>query len=320
MFKGLFLVIAKKLDDNGILDALKKLRDGGRRERNQAFADLRDTFDPKLKKLFSTYKNLGDNYQEKQQIKQFIESTFAEVVLSRKLRTDNAAQAKKYISDVMDRRIGKGTVNEFLGKGEIIRDIRKLKYLVNAALKKFIKKHKRQPDFNDKKDSAELAKMIGTTEEKMPDILKSIGPSTIKSMFDSIDGSDSGELLMDTLKSNEPLPDKTYEDKYLMKVLNEVMQKSLSDKEKAVADKWFHPKNSEGETPTKQEIAKSLNMTLKQVKYLIDTAKGKLTRSPALKQLMYSSMVRRFVKYATQKYNKVSLKDSEAIIMGVVNK
>jgi len=323
MLNEMFLIIAKNLNDEELLQAVIDLREGNRRERNQAFTDLREKYMGKLKSLFLKHKNLTEGLNEKDQLRQFIESTFTEILLAPKnLKFDSPAAVTRYISDTLEKKVNVGTVNEALGKGAIMKDLRRYKYLVNNGIAKFYDKHKREPDFKKSRDISELASMIGTNTEKLEKIIKVIGPKTIQSMFDSIGGSDSGELLLDTLKSNEPLPDEIYKDKDILKVILKEIQRNLKPDEQRVVMEYFHPDKPNATTPRKEDIANKFDgMNLKRVKYLLDTAKDKLKKSPALRQLMYSSMVKRFIRYATQKYtfDKISSRDFEKIVQEIVN-
>jgi hypothetical protein len=315
----MFDIIARKITDDELLETIRKMREGSRSEKNKAFVDLRDTYQGLLRSRFNKVKSIASNPSEMEQLNLFIESVFVEILMEKGLRFDSVPQIKKYFTDQLTWRISPSNVEEELGKSSIMKDVSALKTRFRRALSRYIKKFKKRPNLiKNREDIKNFADEMGVEPEKIMDILKAIGPHTIKSIFDEISTDDSSaEILLDTLKSKEPLPDKVLKDKEFMRILKGEIKKLLSEDELNVFMEYYHPDDLSKKRPSREELAKKLDIPHRTVRDILDRKiREKLLKSPKLKEFAKSSMIKRFVMYAMNKYGfeKMTSVDYENMI------
>lgn len=322
----MFNLISKTLKGEEILEAINTLRTSRGRTADQAFLDLRDTFSPLLKSRVNSVKHIANNYQELKEIQYFVESTFSEILLAKQLDTSNLNRVKAYIKRMMNVKITEMGVKEQLGKTLIITKMQD----VYNALKRYHKKYKRLPDFNDKRDLSDFAKVIKLDIKSVKEVIKGLGSSKIKSIFEEIGGRDTEnvETLLDSIKSQEPLPDEVFRDKELMKVFEQMIARYLSPDQRKVFKLYYLEGGKEERT--KNEIAKELGITERKFRHLLDQGKVKLKSSPAIRELLTATKQSRFVRIALKVYDFVKIdkqyefvnreKSSELLINDIIQR
>jgi len=317
----MFDLIAKKISDDELIETIRKMREGNRSEKNKAFVDLRDTYDGLLRSKYNSVKSIASNSDELEKIRFFIESSFVETLLEKGLTMDSVPQIKRYFTDQLGYKVTKSNIEEELGKSSIMKDVAALKTRFKRAVSKYRQKYHKKPDLiKDQNDIKDFAEIMGVKEEKIPEILKKIGPRTIQSIFEEIGGEDGvgSEILLDTLKNNEPLPDEILKNKELMKVIINEAKNRLTPIELKVFIKYYNPGQ---EHKKREEIAEELGIPERQVRDIIDRRiKEKLMQSPKLKDFASSSIKNRFVLYAMNKFkfDKISSIDYENIIKAII--
>jgi RNA polymerase sigma factor (sigma-70 family) len=307
-----WLIIAKKLEGETLVDAVKKVQNPSstRKEKNDAFLDLRDTFKGLIEKKIHSVMDEAKSTSERQEIRHHVETSFFQVLTE--LTPKSAPEIVGYIDHAFKTKINRESIKNLLGKGDIISDIGKYKYRFKNALRDFYKEYKRMPDFNkvdlndaeDESDDVEkFSKILKATEEQVLEILKLFGQGTIKSLYQEVSGDeDEGALsLIDTLKSNDPLPDQVLEDKELTRILvNEI--KKLPDNYQKVLMLYYHPDKPEAEQLTNDEIAAKTGITERNVRHWISEGRRALEKSEILKNLTTASLIRKLVKIAMLRY------------------
>ncbi|MDD5650077.1 MAG: hypothetical protein PHF86_06640 [Candidatus Nanoarchaeia archaeon] len=329
----MFWLKSKKLEGDDLVNAVKTLQDSAtsRKDKTRVFDDLRETFGGLIGKKMKQVSELASNAKEREEIRHHIESSFLEVLME--LTPKSAGEIVGYIAKAFGTKINRHSIAEMLGKGEVIPDVGKYKIRFKNALRTFFQKNKRMPDFNkidlsqlddenadyESKDLKEFSEILKTDVDKTLEILKLFGQGTIKSMYEEVSG-DEGEsalLLMDTLKSNEPLPDEVLRNKEIMRLFMEEIKK-LPDNEKKVLLKYYHPDDPGADDLTSNEVAKELGkedpaFTERMVRHWIAIGREKLRESPKLKELYTASMINKLVKIAMLRY-----RTTEDIIFEVV--
>jgi DNA-directed RNA polymerase specialized sigma subunit len=314
----MFWLKSKKLENEDLVNAVKILQDSksSRREKNTAFEDLRETFGGLIGKKMKSVSELASNTKERNEIRHHIETSFLEILMD--LTPKSAGEIVGYIAKAFNTKVNKHSIRNLLGKGEIVSDINKYKIRFKNALRAFYEKNKRMPEFNNvddegnenKADLEEFAKIIRMPVDKVLEVLKLFGSDTIKSMSEEIGGDDKGGdaiTLMDTLKSNEPLPDEVLRNKQIMQVfMNEI--KKLPEREQKVLMMYYHPDDPNADMLTSNQLAEKLqkevdpSFTERMVRHWIAIGREKLRESPKLKELYTASMIKVLVKVAMSKY------------------
>lgn len=349
----MFWLKSKKLEGEDLVNAVKKLQDSAssRKEKNDAFLDLRDTFKGLIEKKFHSVREEAENNDERDEIRHHIETSFFKVLTE--LTPKSAGEIVSYISHAFNTKINRQSIRDLIGKGNIISDIEKYKYRFKNALRDFHKKYKRMPDFNkvdlndienETDDVEKFSKILKTTEEQTLEILKLFGQGTIKSMYQEVSGGedeDSALMLQDTLHSDDPLPDEVLHDKELVRTLkNEIQNLTTNDfnaesrkridkdldKVKKVLMMYYRIDNPEAEELKSDEVAERVfkqdyegkgKETLEQIKRKtrdwISEGRRALEKSPILRKLWVESMSKVFVKIAIARY-----RTSEDLIFEVV--
>jgi hypothetical protein len=348
----MFLLVSKKLEGQSLVDAVKVLQDHAskRTEKNVAFSDLRDTFKGLIEKKIHSVIEVAESKSERDDIRHHVETSFFQILTE--LTPKSAPEIVGYIAKGFSTKVNRQSIKNLLGKGNIVSDIEKYKYRFKNALRDFYKQYKRMPDFNKiDLDSAEdesddidkFKKILKTTEEQTLEILKLFGQGTMKSMYDEVAGDDENALiLMDTLKSDEPLPDEVLEDKQLVEtVKKEIKNLSISDfnaesqkriekdldKVKKVLMIYYRIDNPQADELKSDQVAEKIykeeyegksGETLDQIKRKtrdwISEGRRALEKSPILKKLYVESMSKVFVKMAINKY-----KTAEDLVFEVVS-
>jgi RNA polymerase sigma factor (sigma-70 family) len=317
----MFWVKSKKLAGEDLVNAVKKLqsKDSNRREKNEAFEDLRDTFKGLIEKKIRAVNEVASNKSERDEIRHHVETSFLEVLMD--LTPKSPGEIVGYISKAFNTKINRHSIEILLGKGDIMSDIHKYKIRFKNALRTFHDKYKHMPDFNKidhetekSEDLEKFAEIMNTTEDKVLEILKLFGQGTIKSMYQEVAGDDEENalVLMDTLKSDEPLPDEVLRDKELTRILIDEIKK-LPENQQKVLMLYYHPHDPSAEELTNNEIAAKTGITERNVRHWIAIGREKLRESPILKELIASALTRKLVKFAMNKY-----RTSEDLIFEVV--
>jgi len=318
----MFWLLSKKLEGEDLVQAVKSLQSGSRKEKNEAFKDLRETFGGLIGKKEKAVREVATNAQERNEIRHHIETSFLEVLMD--VKSDKAPEIVAYIAKAFNTKINRHSISDLLGKGEIISDINKYKIRFKNALRTFYQKYKRMPDFNkinisdledESDDLNKFADIIKASEDKVIEILKLFGQGTIKSMYSEVAG-DEGEgalILMDTLKSGEPLPNEVLKDKEIMRTFKEELKKLPVRFQRVLTEYYLS-----GDELTNNEIAKKLqkedaSYTERNVRHWIAIGREKLRQSPKLKELYTASMIRKLVKVAMLRY-----KTAEDLVFEIV--
>jgi len=316
----MFFFKSKKLEGQGLVDAVKTLQDENISStiKNKSFADLRDTFGGLIGNKIKSVIGIASDQKERKEIRHHVESQFLETLLE--LTPESAPRIVSYVAKAFSTKINKHSISILLGKTEILGDVAQYKIRFKNALKTFYKKFKRMPDFNkidlDKPDESDdlekFSEILKTPVEKTMEILRLFSQGLIKSMFEEISGEgDDGEaglLLGDTLRSNEPLPDEVLKDNEIKRLLIKEINK-LPEREKKVLMLYYHPDNPEAEELTSDEIAAKTNESERNVRHWIAIGREKLRESKPLKEYYSTCMFKQFVKYAMLKYHSGTQED-----------
>jgi RNA polymerase sigma factor (sigma-70 family) len=322
----MFWLFSKKLESESLVDAVKVLQDSSsnRKQKNDAFMDLRDTFKGLIEKKVHSVIDEAQSKDERDEIRHHVETSFFQVLTE--LTPKSAPEIVGYIDHAFKTKINRQSIRNLLGKGNIISDIEKYKYRFKNALRDFYKEYKRLPDFNkidpdaaeDESDDVEkFSKILKTDEEKTLEILKLFGQGTIKSMYQEVsggEGSDEALELIDTLKSNDPLPDEVLEDKELTRILVKEIKK-LPENYQKVLMLYYHPDKPEAEQLTSDQIAAETGISERNVRHWIAMGRKELEKSETLKNLATASMIQKLVKIAMNKYYK----GTEDLIFDIVS-
>lgn len=319
----MFWLKSKKLEGDDLVQAVKTVQgDSPRREKNKAFEDLRETFGGLIGKKLKQVNELASNNKERQEIRHHIETSFLEILTE--LTPKSAPEIVAYIAKAFNTKVNKHSINNLLGKGEIVSDINKYKIRFKNALRTFYQKYKRMPDFNkvnldnleeDSDDIDKFAEIMKSNKEQVLEVLKLFGSGTIKSLFQEV-GGDEGEnalILMDTLKSDTPLPDEVLRDKEIMKTFKDEIEK-LPENEQKVLTMYY----LSGEELTSNQVAEKMKeedpkYTERNVRHWIAIGREKLRSNPKLKELYTTAMKNSLVKIAMQKYGS-----SEELVFEIV--
>ena len=307
------------LKDQQILDAVKVLREESGRKKDKAFLDLRETFNAFIFKLLKKVSVVADNSEERKDLQNWIEMTFFEVLNSKTLRTDDLRNLLAYLKKIMESSINQEGARQHLGKDNSIKYVRNLKIKFSNALKNYHRKYKRLLDFNNATDKKDFSEFMEIKESDIGEVLALVGKDNIKSLSDSIGGDDEGNVqtLLDSLKSDEKLPDEVLKDKELLFILKDRIKKVLSPDQQALFNLYY----LNDEDLTKEEVAEKLNMNFRKLRYDLDVAKGKLQKDDKLKSLYYARVKTRLVKIAMSLYNyqiKTSSINFESLISDVL--
>jgi len=325
----MFFLTAKNLNDEGIVQAVEALRTGNSREKSNAFLDMRDTFSGLIFKSLGSVSKAFSGPQEKKDTQAFIEAEFFEILRGLK-KDSNPAMIKSYIKSQLGRRINITRVNDFLGKTSIMKDIRAIEIELGKGLKKYYVKTKKLPNFKNPNDIKTLARIMKKPVNKVDEMISVYGPDKIKSIYSPAESSKSEEnakVLLDSINSQKPLPDKIYRDKELLKIFIKDMNRVLTPDERAVIKAVYHPENPRAPKKRLEDVAKDLeredpSWNYRRVKHELSTAKRKLKKLPLAEEIKYARMKEQFVKYALVTYDyeiKNSFINCEKIISKVVN-
>jgi len=304
----MFFLRAKRLQGEELVEAVITLQDpkASNKDKNEAYKDIRDTFKGLIVNKIKSVIEIAENKRERDEIEHHVETSFLEVLME--LTPKSAGEIVAYIAHAFRTKINKHSISILLGKTEILSDIGKYKIRFKNALRTFYQKHKRMPDFNkidvenleeDSSDLKEFAEIIRADEEKVLEILKLFGQGTIKSLFQEVSG-DEGEnalVLMDTLKSNEPLPDEVFRDRELIRLLIKEIKK-LPENQQKVLMMYYHPHDPEAEQLTNNEIAEKTGISERNVRHWIAIGREKIRESEELKEMLTASTIKRLVKFA----------------------
>jgi RNA polymerase sigma factor (sigma-70 family) len=343
-FKGenkVFHIFAKKLEGEEIIEAIKIMRAEKGTKANKAFTDLRDTFAGLIFKKIKSVNSLAHSQSEREEIKQHVESSFVEVLMDPHMELTDYKRIIGYIASAFNTKINIHSIQELLGHDEIVKDVWKYKVEFKNALKRYMNDHnKKAPDFDEEEELNDFAKnYMNKKVESVLDILKMFSTSTIRSMEQELGGGDEGDdnaiTLMDTLKTNEPLPDQVLQDKELMHIFLKEIDKLLTPRQKKLFLMYRLPDNPEteklltadekkkleekdkermkeleekGKGDTKQkpltndELAEITGIAPRTVREDISVIKEKLLKSEELKELVASRRINRLVKYALKNY------------------
>jgi len=228
--------------------------------------------------------------------------------------------------------------------------LEKLKFKFKNALRDFHKKYKRSPDFADiehhKKmienvdnpedlgeatsDMKKLAEIMKVKVEEVQEYINTLG-GLVSSMDQQVSGDDGKDdnitTLMDTLHTDEPLPDEVLRDKEIRQAIIEAIKESFSAEEQKVimaylfttqadykkAIEMFGDENVKKEL-TNDQVAGITGVPERKVRhYLSKYYREKLQESPVLHDLMMASLVRSMVKMAMSRY-----KTTEDLIFEIV--
>ncbi len=337
----MFWLISKKLEGQELVDAVKKLQDAStpRKEKNDAFKELRETFGGLIGNKIKSVMHVAENSSERNEIKHHVETSFLQVLTE--LTPKSAPEIVAYVNHAFKTKINQESIKNLLGKGEILSDIGKYKYRFKNALRDFHKKYKRMPDFNkvdlsdaeDESDDVEkFSKILKVDENQVLEILKLFGQGTIKSMYEEVAGDDEGEgalALMETLKSDVPMPDEVLENKKLREEIDKAIKQEFPDaNEQKVIRTYLFPtdadfqqaikqfgKDNVGNQLTNDQVAAITGISERKVRHWLSKHyRDKLEKSPILKQLYTEAMIKSFVKIAMARYG-----NTEDLIFEVVS-
>lgn len=307
----MFNIISKKLDDAGIIDAVKRVRQGESAfDRKKAYLDLRETFQPLMFKLFSKIKGQIRSSDDVETVKAYIESEFYKILIESRFDLDNVIQIKATILKVLNGRINQDTIKHELGYTPLIHDYRRIEADLGRALSTFHKQYHREPDLlNSETDIELMAKLLNKTVETVNEMVSVLGPNKIRSIYDTSGGTDDENVktLIDVLRSDEPIPDKVYDDKMLLQALMSVVQRSLTPDERKVFSLYYNLDDPGAEEKQIDDIAAKLGVPYRRIRYLLDNSKAKVIRDPKLREMYANAQRKEFIKMAMKIYDIISI-------------
>jgi len=194
------------------------------------------------------------------------------------------------------------SLNINLDKGSVMPGLERDKTRFKNALRTFKKKNKRMPDFNkmdiknlekDSKDLKEFALILNTSEKRAIEILSYFGTDVESSLSKEIGGSEDEKLtLQDTLKSNEPSPDKLVMDAELKKILIQTLMTMDNKGQREVIELYYHPYNENAPELTQSDIAAQTSYTPRQIRdWVSPTTMRKLLKTGPLEKAYKSSKI-----------------------------
>jgi len=342
----MFLTIAK-IKHEELVDTIKTLKaEPNSQKGKQAILDLIDYFTPLISGILSKQLARGSIYRfNTEEIKNFIIGELTQILLERKNSKDenipfeqrkevfnidqysskDVGKVINYIERTLKSRANKGAVDGLLGLTHPV--TKKIGYYFNQVLKKFRNKNKREPVLEPgSPDLKEFAEMWKKDESEVMDIALSLGKDKIKSIYDTINqnkGGDDGIALIDTLESSEPIPSDILEDKEVADTLYSAL-KELNDTEYKVFMMYNDPKDEYPNIKSVKDIAKALNIDVKDVNRNLGNAKKKLLQTPKIKRLL--SARQELIKFACSHFEvivnkgtyRVARKNTESLIREIV--
>lgn len=303
------------LQSNEIIPAIQKLRTTRGREQDTAFLQLVDRYIGVINSVFARVSQVAESEKERREVKKAIETIFAEILMSPQMKLDNPAQVTAYINHQVRAKASLQAIREALGKGSAVTVVEDYKTSVNNAIKRFFMRFHKYPDFREPKDKQELANSINVSLKQFDKMLVAIGPKVVQSLSESVGGEDDeGNVasLLESMKSDEPLPDKVYEDDEFIRALKGVMKTHLSPDEQKVFSLYFL--DEDDRKLTKEDIAKELNKPLSTVRNWLALAESKMKDVRVVRELRDACQISRMVKQAQTFFTVVKRANSYKIV------
>lgn len=198
-----------------------------------------------------------------------------------------------YITKVLDRRINIFAFKSYLNEQPIVSGANSLQIKFKLALRNYIMKNGRNPDFTNILELNEFAKLLDVESCKVLEI------SSLVNNFDlSLDSSvstedDDDRTMLDILHCEKENPEQQYENSYKKQLIMNECKRVLSDLEWRIFslyyfNEWLYGYNIE----TKDDIIPFLGMkrngsSKSKIKNTIDKAKVKLSKNLHLKKLLF---------------------------------
>ena len=320
----MFWIVAKKLNDQEMVQAVLSLKAGTPSSKNKAFLDMRDTFNGLIYKALSRVSKAYSDPQEKRDTQAFIEAEFFGILREIK-KSSNPAMIKSYIQRLMGNRINVTRVRDFLGKSSVMKDIRSIEIELGKGLKKYFEKKKDLPNFKNQKEIKELAFIMRKPVDKVEEMISIYGPDKIKSIYSPAETKkvdNNVSILLDSISNQKPLPDKIYRDKELLKIFIKEMERVLTPDERLVIKNVYRPDDPRAPKKKLEDIAADMakenpQWSFRKVKHELSKAQRKIKNLPLAEEIKYSMMKEQFVKYALINYDydvKISFIDGESIV------
>lgn len=278
-----------KITDAELIPTIEKLRNGNRREKNQAYFDLVKSYSPLLVNLFNTVNNLADNPQELEQVEDYIKTKFVEILISKyncnkkqQNQCENCQSCKKdkfrinlecpipmikgYFTDVMKGTVSVENIRKWLGKDIQIKMLEKKETCFKETLKYFHLKNHREPNLiSSDKDRYEFAELMNVDVADLDDVLQN--SSKIKSIYSPVS---ENTILLEVLEGEVSNPT----DLHFFKVVLQYIEKHLTPEEQSVIKEYYCSEVKQ----TKEQVAEKLGISLKQVIYRLIKGRRKLER------------------------------------------
>ena len=160
---------------------------------------------------------------------------------------------------------------------------------------------------------------MGKKEKDVSDMLDTLDPNKITSMYKEIGSSESDKnvkVVLDTLKSDKPLPDKVRRDKEIMEVLTQIVE-TLKPDERMIWKLYYHPENPHLKSKTKEELAEELSTkgwTYGKVRRILDNANLKIRRHNLSEELKFAKFKNEMIKEALITYDFVNVNGEERLV------
>jgi len=312
---------AKKLQPDEVVNAIGEMQKAVGREKSNIFMDLYEYFKSRL--LTSYYRkveSVGSDRSEKEQLTQWIMVEFFKSLLKADIKKYNSiGQITNFLKEEF-LEINRNSAAAILGKTHPVKSIERTNWVFNNALKRFKDQYKRLPDLlkNDN-DRENFAKIMKIREEDLDDVLDKVGQKQIQSLYSEIasDKEGNAEILLDTLKSDDPLPDELVKNREFMVLLMREIHKLLTSDQRRVFIVYNNLDDSNREEKTKEQLAKELGMDYREFRYNLDMARKKLGESNLLKEYYFSAQMHKVIKFALQ-HSPFEKYSSEQIIEEVL--
>lgn len=326
----MFFFTSRFLEGQEVLDTLKTYQTSTNpKERANAIADLHETFAPKLKSLFSQFQHVAHSDFDRDDLRNFINLTFIEEIGNKKLKLDNVGKVFKYINESLAHKINLNSVKHELGQTSTTHFPTEMRWV--RELPKFKELHHRIPDVSRREDIEEMARLMETKPDALVDFISSHGRGQIKSIHEQVGEGEQTVELLDTLRSDAPLPDSIVNNRMVLKFFLDIFKRILTKDEFDALMLRFHPHDPDAETPSYEELAKEMNVPFRKFRHLLDEAVKKIQTNPELlklkKQELTAKLNNQLLKIAKNAFDIVKVgnsytlvrKNSESIINEVIN-
>jgi len=297
--------IATQLSDDELVSTIEEMQTSQGRKKDNAFSKLMESFYPICRKLFYSVVSVAQTQEERNEIQNFINKQLWKILIE--VRTQkHPGQIKRFIEDILKKRVNKNHVEKELGKDSPIKTLRNYDSFLDSKLRDYKKKYKTMPNFNDPRDIENLAELTGIGYEKTLKLINSVSPHIVKNLFDTIGGGDDDDsvsTLFESIQSSEPIPDQVLMNKEVKEQLEKVISTLSPDEQKVF--KLYYLENETNET--KEKLAEDMDIPYKRFIYYLTKGVNKVKNSPEMKRLYEANLTNRIIKLTKNKYEIVKI-------------